>query len=190
MSHNKNVLLIGGPADGTRITLSMAARIYNCASNGLPDNEDDAAVRMADRAYDAPTSAEITTYAVGTIQGAFHEVFHVGYVELNTCILCELVAGYRKPRKHITDVNVAKQLVTLLGGSHDGLQVVVATNDITVTPNSHRDRRIERGDMYKIVPLICKDGTEIRVGVLDMMTVDPIRTLVEGYRMAPSEVAK
>lgn len=178
MSHNKPVLLIGGPADGTRIILSAGTRIFNSCPRGLPDNEDhaDATPGDSDPMCDSPGS-EITTYAIGTVQGAFHEVFHVGTVDLNTCILCELVAGYRKPKSHPTDANVAKQLVTLLGGSHDGQQIVLESSAEYCTPCRNT------GDRYQVVPLICRDGTEVRVGVLDMMRVDPIRMLIEGYRM-------
>lgn len=178
MSHNKPVLLIGGPADGTRIILSAGTRIFNSCARGLPDNEDDhadATPGADDANYDVPGS-EITTYAIGTVQGAFHEVFHVGTVDLNTCILCELVAGYRKPKRHPTDPNVAKQLVTLLGGAADGRQIVLGSLANFVPAG-------EMGDAYHVVPLICRDGTVVRVGVLDMMRVDPIRLLIEGYRM-------
>ena len=178
MSHNKPVLIIGGPADGTRIILSASARIYNSCERGLPDNEDDATCMPKIGTAVSPTDTyPITVYAIGTVQGAFHEVFHVGTVELNTCILCELVAGYRKPRKHHADANVAKQLVTLLGGSHDGQQIVLASNAEYCTPCRNT------GDCYQVAPLICRDGTVVRVGVLDMMRVDPIRMLIDGYRM-------
>lgn len=175
MSHNKPVLLIGGPADGTRIILSAGARIFNSCARGLPDNEftvtpgtDDPNAKRHD--------SEITTYAIGTVQGAFHEVFHVGTVDLNTCILCELVAGYRKPKSHLTDANVAKQLVTLIGGVADGRQIVLGSLVKSVDAS-------ELGATYHIVPLICRDGTEVRVGMLDPLNVDPIRKLIEGYRM-------
>lgn len=180
MSHNKPVLLIGGPADGQRIILSASARIYNSCERGLPYNEDDARPQGAVTPVEAEPSLDkvkITTYAIGTVQGAFHAVFHVGTVDHNTCILCELVAGYRKPRKHPTDANVAKQLVTLLGGSHDGQHTPASEIHDRVAPGRWD------GDRYQIVPLICKDGTVIRVGVLDMMVHDPIQMLIEGYRM-------
>lgn len=179
MSHNKPVLLIGGPADGQRIIVPMAQRTHNVCGDGLPNNEDDTAIRMLDRPHStSPTDTyPITVYAIGTVQGAFHDVFHVGTVDLNTCILCELVAGYRKPRQHPTDANVAKQLVTLLGGSHDGQQIVLASNAEYCTPCRNT------GDCYQVAPLICRDGTVVRVGVLDMMRVDPIRMLIDGYRM-------
>jgi hypothetical protein len=179
MSHNKPVLLIGGPADGQRIIVPMAQRTHNVCGDGLPNNEDDTAIRMLDRPHGtSPTDTyPITVYAIGTVLGAFHEVFHVGVVELNTCIVCELVAGYRKPRKHSTDANVAKQLVTLLGGSHDGQHTPASEIHDRVAPGRWD------GDRYQIVPLICKDGTVIRVGVLDMMVHDPIQMLIEGYRM-------
>lgn len=163
MSHNKPVLLIGGPADGTRIILSANARIFNSCSRGLPDNEDH------------PPSS-VTSYVIGTVQGAFHEVFHVGTVNLNTCIICELVAGYRKPRSHSTDTNVAQQLVTALGGPADGRQFVLSTVQRVISAG-------EAGAPYHVLPLICKDGTEVRVAVLDMVSVDPIKLLIEGYRM-------
>ncbi len=180
MNHTKNVLLIGGPGDGKRIALSASARIFNCCAEGFPDNEDDHPMTLIDHsAADTmpPDLAAIATYAIQTVLGAFHEVFHVGVVELNTCIVCELVAGYRKPRKHSTDANVAKQLVTLLGGSHDGQHTPASEIHDRVAPGRWD------GDRYQIVPLICKDGTVIRVGVLDMMVHDPIQMLIEGYRM-------
>lgn len=181
MSHNKSVLLIGGPADGQRITMSMESRIYNCCTRGLPDNEDHAAVSPADvQRAEQEHSTEITTYAIGTVQGAFHAVFHVGVVDHNTCILCELVAGYRKPRKHPTDANVAKQLVTALGGAADGRQFALPTGRRVISS-------MEAGDAYHIVPIICRDGTEIRVAVLDMVSVDPIQMLIEGYRMGGAQ---
>jgi len=172
MSHNKIVLLIGGPADGTRIVLSASARIYNACVRGLPDNEDDATSGAIDPSRDH--MAEITTYAIGAVQNASHDVFHIGVVDHNTCVLCELVAGYRKPRSHSTDANVAKQLVTFLGGAADGHQAPVQTG-LTRCKASFEG--------YDIVPLICRDGTEIRVGVTDRLRADPIRMLIEGYRM-------
>lgn len=181
MSHNKPVLLIGGPADGTRVILSAGTRIFNSCERGLPDNEDhaDATPGADDPNIDRP-GGEITTYAIGTVQGAFHEVFHVGVVDHNTCILCELVAGYRKPKSHPTDANVAKQLVTLIGGASDGRQFALPTGRRVISS-------MEAGDAYHIVPLICRDGTEIRVAVLDMVSVDPIQMLIEGYRMEVSK---
>lgn len=181
MTHNKNVLLIGGPADGMRITTSMESRIYNCCARGLPDNEDHAAVSPADvQRAEQEYSTEITTYAIQTVLGAFHSVFHVGTVELNTCIICELVAGYRKPRQHHTDANVAKQLVTALGGAADGRQFALPTGRRVISS-------MEAGDPYHIVPIICRDGTEIRVAVLDMVSVDPIQMLIDGYRMGGAQ---
>ena len=183
MSHNKPVLLIGGPADGQRIILSASARIYNACERGLPYNEDDARPQGAVTPVEAEPSLDkvkITTYAIGTVQGAFHAVFHVGTVDHNTCILCELVAGYRKPRKHPTDANVAKQLVTLIGGAADGRQFALPTGRRVISS-------VEAGDPYHIVPLICRDGTEVRVAVLDTVSVDPISMLIEGYRMGGAQ---
>lgn len=165
MSHNKNVLFIGGPADGMRIALPMAQRSFDVASDGAPDLE-----------YHVGQTIPVTTYALSTVQGAFHDVFHVGVLDLNTCVICELVAGYRKPRSHPTDANVAQQLVTAIGGKADGRQFALPTGRRVISP-------MEAGDAYHIVPVICKDGTEIRVAVLDMVSVDPIRELVAGYRM-------
>ena len=163
MSHNKNVLFIGGPADGKRYVLPTTQREFEVCESGLPTQE-----------------WERVTYALGTVQGAFHDVFHVGVVDLNTCVVCELVAGYRKPRNHPTDANVAQQLVTAIGGKADGRQFALPTGRRVISP-------MEAGDAYHIVPVICKDGTEIRVAVLDLVTVDPIRELVAGYRTGAAQ---
>lgn len=172
MSHNKALLLVGGPADGQRLIVSADMRIFNSCERGLPDNEDDAAIRMGDRAYGATPETEIHTYAIQAVQGAGHEVYSVGVMDLSLCIQHALVAGYRKPKAHHTDMNVAAQLVTLLGGYHDGRQMAVGDNSIPITSPD---------GSYHVIILSCKDGTKIRVGVTDP-TIDPLPILIAGYR--------
>lgn len=159
MSHNKALLLIGGPADGQRLIVPATARIQNICDNGLPAIED----------YQPAT---VHTYAIQAIQGAGHEVYSVGVVDLSVCIQHALVAGYRKPKAHESDMNVAAQLVTLLGGYHDGRQMAVGDNSIAIaSPDGS----------YHVITLLCKNGTKIRVGVLDKR-VDPLPILLAGYR--------
>lgn len=162
---NKPILLIGGPADGHRMLIEPKQRTVRIAElQDLP----------ADHAAPATVNAPAFHYAVGTVQGAFHGVFYVGVQNLTDCVICALLAGYRKPQAHYTDLNVAEHLVTLLGGAADGKQVTVPSNCVFIP---------EMGDGYQVVPLVCKDGRTFRVGVLDMLTVDPIALLVEGYRV-------
>lgn len=173
MSHNKALLLIGGPADGQRLIVSASARIHNTCEHGLPDNED--GVHDAEQQHRIGSSpAKIHTYAIQAVQGAGHEVYSVGVMDLSVCIQHALVAGYRKPKAHDSDMNVAEHLVTLLGGEKDGQQVVV---------NNMSARYISRygSDIYHIIALPCKNGTEIRVGVTDP-AIDPLPILLAGYR--------
>lgn len=161
MSHNKPVLLVGGPADGQRIVVSASARIHNTCEYGLPDNEDQPPSRT-------------TAYALQALQGASHEVFHVGVTDLSVCIARALVAGYRKPKAHDSDMNVALQMVTFIGGESDGQRLPAQSlqTHINAYPN---------GPVYEIVRLPCKGGTKIRVAVLDA-TIDTLPLLIEGYR--------
>lgn len=165
MSHNKALLLIGGPADGQRLIVSADARIHNTCEHGLPDNDDIISQSLP---------SKIHTYAIQAVQGAGHEVYSVGVMDLSVCIQHALVAGYRKPKAHDSDMNVAEQLVTLLGGEKDGQQVVV---------NNMSARYISRygSDIYHVITLLCKNGTKIRVGVTDPRT-DPLPILLAGYR--------
>lgn len=171
MSHSKALLLIGGPADGQRLIVSADARIHNTCALGLPDTEDGPHTAEQRRQIDA-SPVEIHTYAIQAVQGAGHEVYSVGVMDLSVCIQHALVAGYRKPKAHDSDMNVAEHLVTLLGGYHDGAQLAVGDDDrMVASPET----------MYHIVALSCKDGTKIRIGVTDP-TIDPLPILLAGYR--------
>lgn len=149
----QSILIVGGPADGLRVHMDPKERIYKYVHND-----------------------QLHNYAIGTIQGAFHDVFYVGVQNLNDCVICALLAGYRKPVEHHTDLNVAEQLVTFLGGTAGGRQMAV--------PQLHNLAAPDRlaGDTYHIVPVICKDGRAYRVGVLDPISDDPIKLLYQGYR--------
>lgn len=166
--HTKPLLIIGGPADGQRVVVDARARTYSVPSLGAPIHSHSGVPEMALEAADI-------VYAIGTVQGAFLGVFHVGVQNLSDCVICALLAGYRKTVEHYTDLNVAEQLVTLLGGKGDGQRVTVPSNCVFI-PES------EFGTGYQVVPLICKDGRVFRVGVTDMLNVDPIQLLIEGYR--------
>lgn len=170
MSHNKALLLVGGPADGQRLIVSANARTHNTCEHGLPDNDDTISPSLP---------GKVNVYAIQAVQSASHEVFSIGVMDLSLCIQHALVAGYRKPKAHHTDMNVAAQMVTLLGGDSDGHQAAVS---------DHHDRymRVSFGDQYRIISLSCKDGTKIRVGVLDK-NVDPLPILIAGYRFGVSK---
>lgn len=163
MSHNKALLLIGGPADGQRLIVSADARIHNTCEHGLPDNDDIISQSLP---------SKIHTYAIQAVQGAGHEVYSVGVMDLSVCIQHALVAGYRKPKAHESDMNVAEQLVTLLGGDCDGRQITVADGVNAVGWS---------GGTYSIITLLCKNGTKIRIGMTDPRT-DPLPILLAGYR--------
>lgn len=173
--HTKPVLIIGGPADGRRVVLDAKAREYRVVQ---PLGGETISMRTVGDSVETPIPLNATeiVYAIGTVQGAFLGVFHVGVQNLSDCVICALLAGYRKPRAHDTDLNVAEQLVTLLGGAADGHQIAVPSNCVFVPAS-------ELGDAYQIVPLVCKDGRTFRVGVTDMLRVDPIQLLIEGYRI-------
>lgn len=175
MSTIKPVLIIGGPADGQRIIFDVSARIYRAVQ---PLGGETISMQTVGDSVETqiPLNATEVAYAIGTVQGAFHGVFYVGVQNLSDCVICALLAGYRKARRHDTDLNVAEQLVTLLGGAADGRQVAVPSNCVFIPA-------AEMGDAYQIVPLICKDGRIFRVGVLDMLTVDPMHLLYDGYRV-------
>lgn len=146
------ILIIGGDADGHRITLDSKERAY------LHVHKD-----------------RISRYVVHTLMGAFGELFYIGAQNLNDCPMLALLAGYRKPREHHTDLNVAAQLVTLLGGKADGRQIALSDSRTFVPAG-------EMGDAYQIVCVDGKDDRKYRVGVLDAIAVDPIKILYEGYR--------
>lgn len=155
MTHNKPIVLIGGPLDGMRYIVPAASKEFHAqATDGM----------------DAATH----TYAIQAIQCAHHAVFHVGVKDLNVCPILALVAGYRRPKKHDSELNVANQLVTLIGGAADGQHVPAQTGLTRV--------KVSFADTYDIVSLNCKDGTVVRVGVLDRLRVDPIPHLMAGYR--------
>jgi len=158
-------LLLGGPADGKRIMLEAGLRTYTAPV--LP------ALPIEPVMHDAPTDVQDATYVIGTLQGAFSDVFYVGLRNLNDCAISLLIQGYRRARNERSSQAEAEHLVTLLGGYHDGRRMAVS--DLQTVVESPEGR-------YVIVPLVGKDQKHYRVGLLDPLKDCPICILVDGYR--------
>lgn len=174
MSTIKPLLIIGGPVDGRRVMFDVTKREYRVVQ---PLGGETIAMQTVGDSVETqiPLDATEVAYAIGTVQGGLHGVYYVGVQNLNDCVIASLLAGYRKPVGHHTDLNVAEHLVTLLGGESDGCQMTLADNCVYVDA-------APRGGCYQILGIPCRDGRVFRVGVLDMMRVDPMGLLIEGYR--------
>lgn len=153
----KNVLMIGGPADGQRFDLAARQRTF---------------------CYLEP-SAE-THYAIGALHGA-HRVLHVGVRDLNVDAILALLTAYRRPGADDSDADEAARMVTVLGGSGDGMRIMAEPEvETLIVPL----RRATDGEIpeYRIVPLVGKDQRNYRVAILDPLRDCPITMLIDGYR--------
>jgi hypothetical protein len=161
----KRVLLIGGPGDGKMMGVDARMRALRFC-------EVDAGAVLSPMMTDSPLSVEYHTYGITVIHGTNHEIYCFGQQNMSDCPIEILVAGYRRPKPHPTDANVALQLVTLLGGQADGAQVAASSLQTVV----------HRGEEYRITPLKGKDGKVFRVGVPLAFDGSVIGALVQGYR--------
>lgn len=167
----KNVLMIGGPADGQKFDLAARQRTF---------------------CYLEPTThgkkGEEWHYAIGALHGA-HRVLHVGVRDLGLDAILALLTAYRRPGADDSDADEAARMVTVLGGPGDGMRIMAEPEvETLIVPL----RRATDGDVpeYRIVPLVGKDQRSYRVAILDPLRDCPITMLIDGYRQPLVEVAE
>lgn len=161
---NINVLMLGGPVDGQVYAVPARERFIR-----VPALKD---MTLGVTRPNDPTEVREAVYVVNTIidvKGAHY----VGQVDLNECPVRTLVGAYRRQVPHESEGNIAENMILLLGGDADAHRMLMA--------DTHTHARIKR-DTYQVMTLTGKDLRKYRVGVLDVMAVDPVALLIEGYR--------
>ena len=163
-SNYRNVILLGGPADGQRHQIDPRQRFIN-VTEVLATTERDNPL--------TPTNALIHTYIVTNLVdvGGVHSV---GIRSLNECAVRMLIGAYRSPAPHDSEGNIAEHMILLLGGDSDGRRIPMVNHDHT--------RCRMQNDHYQLIRLTGNDRKTYRVGVVDAMAVDPVAMLIQGYR--------
>jgi hypothetical protein len=159
----KNVLMIGGPADGQRFTLAARQRTFCFLEESTPG-------RKGGESH----------YAIGGLRGLLNDI-PIGVRDLNVDAILALLTAYRRPGADDSDAEEAARLVTVLGGPGDGMRIMAEPEvETLIVPL----RRATDGDVpeYRIVPLVGKDQRTYRVAILDPMKDCPITMLINGYR--------
>jgi hypothetical protein len=162
-NHNINVLMLGGPVDGQMFAVPARERLIR-----VPTLKDLAGVTHPS----APLNAREAIYTVHALVDV-SRVHYVGQTDMNECAMRTLVGAYRRQVPHMSEGSIAENMVLLLGGDADGHRMLMV--------DGHTTTRVKR-DQYQVMRLTGTDRKTYRVGVLDVMSVDPIALLIEGYR--------
>lgn len=162
-NHTINVLMLGGPVDGQMFAIPARERLIR-----VPTLKDLAGITHPS----TPTNAREAIYTVHALVDV-SKVHYVGQTDMNECAMRTLVGGYRRSVPHMSEGSIAENMILLLGGDADGHRMLMA--------DTHTHTRIKR-DTYQVMRLTGSDRKTYRVGVLDVMSVDPIALLIEGYR--------
>jgi hypothetical protein len=163
------VLLIDGPGEGKTMDVDARSRVLRYLNEGEAHN-------FAPLQMDSVETmrGEYVVYSIGIMRGERGDqgIYSIAQRDMNTCAVERLIAGYRKPRSHHTDANVARQLVTLVGGQADGAQIAASSLQTV----------IHRGEEYRIVELEGKDHHVYRIGVPLAFQGSALGELIKGYR--------
>lgn len=162
----KDVLMIGGPADGQKFTLAARLRTFT----------------YYERSTQGRAGGECF-YAIGSLIG-LHRAYSIGVRDLNVDAILALLTAYRRPFADDSDANEVANSITFLGGPADGMRVLRDTlepGQDTITPPL---RRASDGPVpeYRVVPLVAKDQQEYQVALIDPQTDCPIGIMIDGYR--------
>jgi hypothetical protein len=166
MNPTVNVLMLGGPVDGQMYCVGSRERVIR-----VPAMKEMTANGAATRP-NSPTNVAEHIYTIDCIVDV-SSVHRVGKTDLNMCAVRQLVGAYRRPTPHITEGSIAENMIMLLGGDADGHRVLMVDG---------HDRYRLKADTYQVIRLTGTDRKSYRVGVLDMIGVDPIALLIDGYR--------